>query len=369
MSLKPESLDAVKQLNEVVSFGNSNLSRVQEEAIATVVAVANGCRYRAMIHAGFLRRHSKNQQLASDLFYDHTQADLAPADRRMLEFAVRVTQEPGALTRDDVQRLRDVGLGESDILSIVLIACLSNFMDRLANSMGVELPPGYQETVDSWLTGPVALQGLKMHTPGEQPEETSVTILSVAPRRASVKTSSETPRRASAKTSSETPRGASGETPVEIPGGASGETPAETPGGASGETPAETPGGALGETPEGALDETPAETPGGALGETPEEGPDGEDQYEEVAPEPDATSKADSTLLRFIEECCQTGTHESATARDLYISYLRWCDDNDQQPMRQRDFGMSLSQLGYNRQRRAHGRHWWKGIGLKTAES
>ncbi|MCI0782501.1 MAG: hypothetical protein J4N93_14510, partial [Chloroflexi bacterium] len=67
---------------------------------------------------------------------------------------------------------------------------------------------------------------------------------------------------------------------------------------------------------------------------------------------------------RFINDCCRVSPGETATARDLYIAYLRWCDDNDEQPLRQRDFGMKLSQSGYRRQRRSRGRHWWTGIGL-----
>ena len=65
MSIKPEALNVVKRLNEVLSFGNSGLSRIQEEGIATVVSVANRCRYGAMTHAGFLRRHSQNLEMAA----------------------------------------------------------------------------------------------------------------------------------------------------------------------------------------------------------------------------------------------------------------------------------------------------------------
>ena len=34
-------------------------------------------------------------------------------------------------------------------------------------------------------------------------------------------------------------------------------------------------------------------------------------------------------ILRFVEECCKTGDERSATAKELYIAYLRWCDEND----------------------------------------
>ncbi len=45
MSINPEAMEAVRAMNRQITFGASTLSRVQEEAIATTVAVANHCRY------------------------------------------------------------------------------------------------------------------------------------------------------------------------------------------------------------------------------------------------------------------------------------------------------------------------------------
>ena len=45
MSINPAAMEAVSSLNQALSFGSSALTRVQEEAIATVVSVVNKCRY------------------------------------------------------------------------------------------------------------------------------------------------------------------------------------------------------------------------------------------------------------------------------------------------------------------------------------
>jgi len=45
MSINPGAMKAVQELNQAVHFGASALTRVQEEAIATTVAVINKCRY------------------------------------------------------------------------------------------------------------------------------------------------------------------------------------------------------------------------------------------------------------------------------------------------------------------------------------
>ncbi len=74
------------------------------------------------------------------------------------------------------------------------------------------------------------------------------------------------------------------------------------------------------------------------------------------------------SLPRFLEDCCNVSSGDSATARDLYIAYLRWCDENHWGPLLQKGFGLGLSDLGFRRRRRGRGRHWWLGIGLKSEE-
>ena len=45
VSILPSAMDAVFGMTQAVTFGASTLTRVQEEAIATAVSVANKCRY------------------------------------------------------------------------------------------------------------------------------------------------------------------------------------------------------------------------------------------------------------------------------------------------------------------------------------
>ena len=45
MSIQPNGMEAVRGTNAAVMFGGSALTRVQEEAIATTVAVINKCRF------------------------------------------------------------------------------------------------------------------------------------------------------------------------------------------------------------------------------------------------------------------------------------------------------------------------------------
>jgi len=111
-----------------------------------------------MAHGGFLRQHSDDPELASHIMHDYTKANLDPQTRGMLDFAAKLTREPSSMKEADVQRLRSLGLSDEQVLSVVLITCVFNFMTRLADGLGVEVPPGRQEAQERWLTGPVLEQ-------------------------------------------------------------------------------------------------------------------------------------------------------------------------------------------------------------------
>ena len=375
MSLKPEALDVVKRLNEVISFGNSGLSRVQEEAIATVVSVANRCRYGAMTHAGFLRRHSQDLEMASHFLSDYTQAPLSSTDRRILDFAVQITQVPGALTENDVEQLRDAGLEESQILDVVLVVCLTNFMDRLANSLGVDLEPRHRRALENWLTGPAAQQDWLMSSPSQSPPATptknkfSVANGKSAPCNESLPKTPIPPTEDFIDPVPDTALPMSTDLPFaledQIDSGVlingSGSIQETSENGRVEDVIAEQTGGEdeaslepHSEIPENPLEEDAAGEKGGS---EPEDNADGE-------PGPSLPISVNSLIGRFVEECCETADKHAATARELYIAYLRWCDENDQKPLRQRDFGINLSEMGFVRQRKARGRHWWIGIAL-----
>ena len=163
MSINPKAMEAVQGLNRAITYGASSLTRVQEEAIATTVSVANRCRYRTMAHGGFLRQHSDDPELVSHIMHDYTKTNLDPQTRSMLDFATKLTLTPAAMEKSDVEGLQRQGLTDDQILSIVLITCTFNFMTRLADGLGVEVDHGRQEAAERWLTGPVLEQGWLMN--------------------------------------------------------------------------------------------------------------------------------------------------------------------------------------------------------------
>ena len=86
------------------------------------------------------------------MIHDYTKATLDPKTRAILDSAAKLTRAPSGMSQDDVQRLRNHGLSDEQILSTALITCNFNFMTRLADSLGVEPPAGRQESHSEWLS-------------------------------------------------------------------------------------------------------------------------------------------------------------------------------------------------------------------------
>ena len=69
---------------------------------------------------------------------DYRTADLPAADRRMLDYAVRLTREPDAVGEADVAALREVGFDDTAIHDVAQVTALFNYYNRLADGLGVD---------------------------------------------------------------------------------------------------------------------------------------------------------------------------------------------------------------------------------------
>ncbi len=78
--------------------------------------------------------------LAAAIKSDYKTAELVPADRAMLDYAHRLTLDPASLGRADVELLRDHGFDDQAILQINLIASWFNYINRVADGLGVGRP-------------------------------------------------------------------------------------------------------------------------------------------------------------------------------------------------------------------------------------
>jgi uncharacterized peroxidase-related enzyme len=71
---------------------------------------------------------------------DHLTAPIAEPLRAMLTFLDKMTVRPEALSKEDLVPLRAQGLSNAAIREAIHVAAIFNVYDRLADSLGWEVP-------------------------------------------------------------------------------------------------------------------------------------------------------------------------------------------------------------------------------------
>lgn len=122
---------------DMLMRGPSGLSKTQREMIAVVISAESRCPYCLAAHAAALRLRAKDAALVERLAANYRHVDLDPRDRAMLDFAVKLTRTPDACDHSDLDRLREVGFTDEDILHIVEVTAIFNYNVRLATATGL----------------------------------------------------------------------------------------------------------------------------------------------------------------------------------------------------------------------------------------
>ena len=68
---------------------------------------------------------------------DYTTAPLTAQERVMVDYVVQLTKDATKISRAHHQRLRQVGFDDKAILQITLIGSWFNYINRVADSLGV----------------------------------------------------------------------------------------------------------------------------------------------------------------------------------------------------------------------------------------
>jgi uncharacterized peroxidase-related enzyme len=78
-----------------------------------------------------------DQTLVEALQKDYTSAPISAQDREMLDYVVKLTKDATKVWKDDIDGLRAVGFDDRGILQITLIASWFNYINRVADALGV----------------------------------------------------------------------------------------------------------------------------------------------------------------------------------------------------------------------------------------
>ena len=68
---------------------------------------------------------------------DYASAPVSAQDRVMLDHVIKLTKDATKVSKDDIEGLRKAGFDDRGILQITLIASWFNYINRVADALGV----------------------------------------------------------------------------------------------------------------------------------------------------------------------------------------------------------------------------------------
>jgi uncharacterized peroxidase-related enzyme len=127
-------LEAFVAYRNDLMLGDSGLSVLEREMIATAVSAQNRCFYCLTAHGAAVRNLSGDPVLGELMAMNYRAARLSKRRRAMLDFAFKLTAEPWGIEESDRARLRGVGFSDRDVWDIAAVAAFYNMTNRLASA-------------------------------------------------------------------------------------------------------------------------------------------------------------------------------------------------------------------------------------------
>ena len=135
---RPEVYAAWGELNGAIKAG-MDLRRYELATFAAAQRLRSS--YCSLAHGGVLRERFDEQLL--DLAGERTTLD--DVDRAVMALAERVVDDATAISDADLQPLRDLGLGDVEIMDVVLAAAARCFFSKTLDALGVRPDASYNE--------------------------------------------------------------------------------------------------------------------------------------------------------------------------------------------------------------------------------
>ena len=120
-----------------------NLTKADREMIVVATSAINHCLYCVVAHGAMLRIFAKDPLIADVVATNYHQADISPRQMAMLDFAVKVCEEPWAVGDADHAKLAEHGFDDEDAWDIAAITGLFGLSNRLANASEMRPNPEF----------------------------------------------------------------------------------------------------------------------------------------------------------------------------------------------------------------------------------
>jgi uncharacterized peroxidase-related enzyme len=141
-SLRPAVYAAWRQLNGAIK-SDMDLRRYE---LATVAAARRlRSTYCTLAHGSVLTDQFLEPDALRAVIADHRIAGLSTTDVAIMDLADKVADDATTIQQADIERLRSLGLSDTDIVDVVLAAAARCFFSKALDALGVQADAKYAD--------------------------------------------------------------------------------------------------------------------------------------------------------------------------------------------------------------------------------
>lgn len=137
---RPEVYAAWSQLNGAIKAG-MDLRRYELATLAAARRLRSS--YCCLAHGAVLQERFNEPVL--EIALDHHAAGLDKVDVAVMDLAERVVDDATSIGDTDLQRLRELGLSETEIMDVILAAAARCFFSKTLDALGVLPDASYRD--------------------------------------------------------------------------------------------------------------------------------------------------------------------------------------------------------------------------------
>jgi len=135
-TLRPDLIEAELSLIGGVMVKEGALARRQKEYVFLVCSAANLSTYCVTAHCEIVRMLGIHGPEPEQIALDHNRTNIAPEDKALLNFALKLNKEGRKIDADDIEALRTYGFSEQQILETILMVGVAQFANTVSFGLG-----------------------------------------------------------------------------------------------------------------------------------------------------------------------------------------------------------------------------------------
>jgi uncharacterized peroxidase-related enzyme len=140
---RPEEFRAFFAYHDALMDRPGGLTKAEREMIVVATSAGNSCLYCVVAHGAILRVRAKDPLIADEIAVNYAKAPITPRQKAMLDFAVKLSADPGAVGGADHEALAAHGFSADDIWDIASITALFALSNRLASATDLRPNPEF----------------------------------------------------------------------------------------------------------------------------------------------------------------------------------------------------------------------------------